>query len=589
MATSTIEIRSFSEYLLEKDQSQVSHSDHQQLDNAVSRVQEGAHKFASLSIQERINLINQMQSGFMSIAQQCVERACHEKSITTGTPVEAEEWATNAWPIIRHLRLLRESLQQISQTGKTKLGKLDRNINDQLSVNVFPGNAIDGILFKDWNIDVHLQQGVTEETLDQRAVFYQNPDHDGRVCLVLGAGNIAALGPTDVFTKMFNEGKVCVLKMNPVNAYLGSFFEQAFSSAIDQGFLAIVYGGKEEGQYLINHAGIDEIHITGSNKSYEEIVWGVAGEERINGKNQNRPIMTKPITAELGNISPVIVVPGPYSDAELAYQAESLVSDWTMNASFFCCSGKLLITPAGWDKKQTFMSHVEDLLNKVPPRKAYYPGAEDRWAAFIQDHEAKHFGSPAKGELPWTMIHDLDPDNGNETIYHQEAFCSVMGNLSLGDLPSDNSDPVSFINKAVDFANEQLWGTLTATLVIHPKLMKDKIIGSEIRRAISRLRYGTVAINGFVGMSYSLCNSPWGAYPGSTLQDIQSGQGWVHNPAMLEGIEKVVMTAPLKQFPKPGYFISHKTTHKMTPKLVALDEQASWRKLPSVVMTAMKG
>ena len=35
----------------------------------------------------------------------------------------------------------------------------------------------------------------------------------------------------DVLTKMFNEGKVCILKMNPVNAYLGPFLEEAFADA----------------------------------------------------------------------------------------------------------------------------------------------------------------------------------------------------------------------------------------------------------------------------------------------------------------------------------------------------------------------
>ena len=47
-------------------------------------------------------------------------------------------------------------------------------------------------------------------------------------------------------TKLFNQGKVCVLKMNPVNAYLGPILEEAFAEAIARGFLAIVYGGAEE-------------------------------------------------------------------------------------------------------------------------------------------------------------------------------------------------------------------------------------------------------------------------------------------------------------------------------------------------------
>jgi hypothetical protein len=37
--------------------------------------------------------------------------------------------------------------------------------------------------------------------------------------------------------------KVYLLKVNPVNAYLGPFIEEAFHKAIAKNFLAVVYGG----------------------------------------------------------------------------------------------------------------------------------------------------------------------------------------------------------------------------------------------------------------------------------------------------------------------------------------------------------
>src|SRR6516162_8109575 len=96
-----------------------------------------------------------------------------------------------------------------------------------------------------------------------------------------------------------------------------------------------------------------------------------------------------------------------------------------------------------------------------------------------------------------------------------------------------------FLKKAVDFANTRLWGTLSATLIVHPKSTKDRHISDAVERAIARLRYGTVCVNAFPGMSFAFGSPPWGSYPGSTPDNIQSGQGWVHNTAMLEGIEKV--------------------------------------------------
>ncbi|MFZ1079531.1 MAG: hypothetical protein WAN31_07615, partial [Methylovirgula sp.] len=81
---------------------------------------------------------------------------------------------------------------------------------------------------------------------------------------------------------------------------------------------------------------------------------------------------------------------------------------------------------------------------------------------------------------------------------------------------------------------------------------------------------------------------PWGAHPGSTPVDIQSGTGFVHNARMLEGIEKVVMRHPLTTFPKPFYFPSHRTATRLMPKLVAVEENAGWLGVPGVVMTAMR-
>jgi len=40
--------------------------------------------------------------------------------------------------------------------------------------------------------------------------------------------------------------------------------------------------------------------------------------------------------------------------------------------------------------------------------------------------------------------------------------------------------------------------------------------------------------------------SPWGAHPGNTLRDIQSGVGYVHNPYMLDNVQKSVYRAPFQ-------------------------------------------
>ncbi len=140
----------------------------------------------------------------------------------------------------------------------------------------------------------------------------------------------------------------------------------------------------------------------------------------------------------------------------------------------------------------------------------------------------------------------------------------------------------------MSFANDRLWGTLSAGLVVHPQSLRDPMVAAALERAISRLRYGTVCLNAWSGLSFSFAAPPWGGHPSSRLDDIQSGRGWVHNTSMLEGIEKVVLRHPLTARPKPGYFASHRTAHAMMPRLMALEERARWSKVPAVVAAAMR-
>ena len=49
---------------------------------------------------------------------------------------------------------------------------------------------------------------------------------------------------------------------------------ESLRALIEPGYLRIVYGGGAEGAYLVNHATVEEIHITGSDKTHDAIVFG---------------------------------------------------------------------------------------------------------------------------------------------------------------------------------------------------------------------------------------------------------------------------------------------------------------------------
>lgn len=556
------------------------------MDIIVAQLRAAAKSFATMPIAQRIALAEAMQQGYLRIAERSVQASCKAKDIAFDSPVAAEEWATGPWGVVRQLRLLCESLRAIERNGNTDIGKVSRTINGNLAVRVSPANAIDGMLFKDVTVDVHMQPQVSLESLaSDRASFYKSPDHAGKVALVLGAGNIAAIGIMDVATKMFNEGKVCLLKMNPVNAYLGPFIEEAFKVAMDQHFLAVVYGGAEEGRHLVYHPDIDEVHLTGSDKTHDEIVWGGPGAEQQERKQRNEPLLKKTITSELGNISPVIIIPGPYTAKEIQFQAETITAAITMNASFMCNAAKMLVMPKGWDGSASFMQAIQQECSHVAPRQAYYPGALDRWQALVKGRKnVTHIGMPATGALPWTFITDLDANDQNERLFREEPFCSVLSEVRLA-----SADPIEFLKQAVEFVNQRLWGSLSVTLIVHPKSLQDTLVKTAFEQAIAKLEYGTVAVNTYTGLSFVGATAPWGAYPGATPDDIQSGTGFVHNTPMLEGIEKAVIRAPLTSFPKPAFLPSHRTAHTVMKRMVAMEEKASWAKVPGIVWAAMRG
>jgi hypothetical protein len=556
-----------------------------QLEATVARLRENARKFSRLSLDDRVQLARSMQAGYLRVARASVEAACAAKGIPLGTPLEGEEWTLGPWVVVRHLRLIRQSLLSLKHTGNTPVGQIGRTADQRLAVQVFPAGTIDGTLFKGVRIDVHLQSGVTEEEMNaSRGRFYKSPDHEGRIVLVLGAGNISGIPSMDLLTKMFNEGKVCVLKMNPVNAYVGPFLEAAFADPIRQGFLAIVYGGAAEGAYLASHRDVDEVHLTGSDKTFDHLVWGPPGPDRERRKAEGKPVLDKLVTAELGNVSPVIVVPGPYSDKELAYQAEDVVAGLTFNASFDCNANKVLILPKGWDQRDKFLAGVERAFEKAAARRAYYPGARDRWLAYSKGHSSiRRFGSDSEEVLSWALARDVDSEIRNELGFGSESFCPILYQTEIG-----SADPVEFLDRAVTFANDRLWGTLSAGLVVHPKTSKDSTTAAAVERAITNLRYGSVNVNAWSGYLFAFGTPPWGAHPSSKLADIQSGRGWVHNTPMLEGIEKAVMRHPITAMPKASYFPTHRSAHLLMQRMTNLEENSSWARVPAVLAAAVR-
>jgi aldehyde dehydrogenase (NAD(P)+) len=555
------------------------------MEDAIDRARASAAEWARLPIGRRISLARSIRRGIARVAEAMVSAGARAKRMPEGSPVVGEEWTSSPYVILRLLTQLIESLEMLDARGTTPIGRRGRTIDGRLSARVFPADPLDWALYGPLGLagEVHFESGVDDAALDAtRGRFYRARWHEGRTCAVLGAGNVNSIPAADVLTKMFNEGKVCVLKMNPVNAYLGPFFEEAFAEAIAAGWLQIVYGGAEEGGLLVHHPGIDEVHITGSDRTHDLIVWGPPGPERAARMARSEPLLKKEITSELGNITPILVVPGPWSGREIDLQAVNVAGMLTQNASFNCISGKMLVLPRGWRHRDRFLARLAKILRITPARVGWYPGAEDRWNAFVSGRTGVQRLGEGPGVLPWAIVPGLDASDANERAFRDEPFCAVLGETSVG-----GEDPHEFLDAAVKFANDRLWGTLSAVLIAHPRTQRDSATGPAVERAIDALRYGTVCVNVWPGVAFATGTMPWGGYPGSTLTDVHSGRGWMHNTRMLEGVEKMVLRAPIRTLVKLPYLPHHRTLDVMGRRLTELAATNSWAKLPPVLASGL--
>jgi hypothetical protein len=372
--------------------------------------------------------------------------------------------------------------------------------------------------------------------------------------------------------------------MNPVNEYLGPFLIEAMAPLVQAGYLRIVYGGGDVGQHLVYHPMVDDVHITGSDLTHDLIVWGPPGAERERRKRDNDPLLKKTITSELGNVSPIVLVPAEYTSDELWFQARNLATMVQNNASFNCNAGKVLITSQGWSQRETFMGLVRKALGQLPLRKAYYPGAKQRYDTLLADRKnVERFGAPQAEQLAWALVPDLDAADAGEKLFQVEPFCGILSETALSP-----GDPAQFLAEATRFCNDRLWGTLNAAIVIPPRLQQGSV-GAELEKSIDELRYGSVAINHWPALVYGFVSPPWGGHPSATLQNIQSGLGWAHNTYLLEGIEKSVVRGPLVVQPKPPWFYDHARTHEVARRMVDLELQPSWLKVPGIVWQAIRG
>ncbi|WP_320669362.1 aldehyde dehydrogenase family protein [Patulibacter defluvii] len=558
-------------------------------DADLAALRAAAGRWARLPLADKRRMLSGLHDAVAEQAEEWVRLTCQGKGLDRDAPLAGEEWISGPWVQLGFTAALGRSLDALLD-DRSPLDAVGVGLapGGRLSVPVLPFDVFDRLLLSGFKAEVWLQPGITlDEARRQAASRLKQPD-DGGVALVLGAGNISSIAPLDTLHKLYTDNRVVLLKLNPVNAYLLPVLERVFHEFIAADFVRIVAGDGAVGARLVHDPQVDEIHVTGSAATHDAIVFG-GGEEGARRKAAGEPQIAKEVTSELGGVSPVIVVPGRWKAADLKFQAEHVATQRLHNGGYNCIAAQVVILPAGWEQGPAFLEHLREAIARAPARPAYYPGSDARVERAIEVHGDAHVWSDAPGR----SLVQVDAQAFDDA-FCTEYFAPV---LAVTELPAPG--PQEFLDAAVAFANERLVGTLGANLIVDPRTKRQ--LGAGLRAAVADLRYGTVAINCWTGVGYMTPRAPWGAFPGHSAEDIQSGVGVVHNALLLEGTERTIVEGPfrpaprallggeLTMSPKPPWFVTNRTAHRTARRLTAFAARPRWSRLPGIFASALRG
>ncbi|MEU1980692.1 aldehyde dehydrogenase family protein [Nocardia sp. NPDC019395] len=559
------------------------------IDAAISDLAEGEKKWSRLPIPGRRALLDRMRALTGQYAQDWVDAAVQIKGLDASSPLVGEEWMSGPYAFATSLAAVSRTLESlergVSPLAKAKFGAA----GDRVTVRALPTGLYDELLLSGFSAEVWLQRGVSSAAAKANAGLAQlDPARTHGIGAVLGAGNITSIAPLDTTYELIAHNRVVALKLNPVTDPLRPVFEKIFAPLIELGVVRVLTGGADIGGKLVRHERVAHVHMTGSAATHDAIVWGT-GPDAAARKDAGTPLLDKPISSELGGVSPTIVLPGRWSTADLEFQAEHLATQRLHNGGYNCVAAQAVIISADWPQKAQFLAALAAAIDRTPGRRAYYPGSDDRVAAAHTSYpDARRLG--AHGER--LLVTGLDPAAA-ETLYSTEYFAPVLG---VVELPGTGA---AFARAAVDTANERLTGTLGANIVAHPDTIGA--LGAEFDALIERLHYGTIAINAWTAVGYLTPTASWGAYPGHTLDDVQSGIGVVHNAWLIDRIERTVVRGPFRPAPrsvlhrewalspKPPWFVTNRTAAETGRRLAGFGADPRWSRLPAIFASALRG
>ena len=516
------------------------------IDRFISTLRTKSKEFNSINNIQLASMLDETISNIKEVSYFWAT-ICSDNKGTTKTPAEGEEWLGGPFASVLATQYYIKSL-----TNDDDLDEGNFN-NSENSYKVFPNNFIERITFPFINAKVYFNKSMSFEDINKFRGFSKRYDIEPSITLVLGAGNFSSIPYLDVLYHLITRRSVILLKLNPVNDYLKPVFEKVFKNFIERGYIIVTNGNINESKYMATHPGINHIHLTGSDKTYEDIVYGreLTGNER--SIKTVPKVNSKPITSELGNVTPIIIHPGKWSTSDIKYQARKIVTGKLNNNGFNCIAAQVVVLPDGWGHTETLIKYVKYYMNKAKDRKAYYPDSIERLTKLEKDKSYERVNS-----LSCTTPHLTREIKAYNKYELDEVWSSTIYFRKIA-----YSNAEDYVKKSIDYCNNELWGNLGVSVIIkdHNNKFNKHITNSYIEN----LKYGTIAINEWAAIGYIIPQLPWGGFPGNKDNDIQSGQSVVHNSMLFESPLKGIVETKFRisRLIDPPWFITNRKSRRL--------------------------
>lgn len=370
-------------------------------------------------------------------------------------------------------------------------------------------------------------------TPEKELNIYDECSKPGTVSLVLGAGNMNFLSIIDVFERVFIHKECVFLKHHPFRPFLYEPYSIILEPLISENIVHMVYDTSPKSE-LIKNPHVSHIHFTGSENTYKAITKELSSETNV--------------TAELGCATPWIIMPGYWTDKEIKNAVKQIVIAKISGGGSYCMSAQVILIPQHWKQKEIFCISLNEELQKQKPEPAYYPGSIKRKNEIVENcfEFLENFDNSITS-YPSIMKHTSEKNNDvvlidcgilngdssfNNYCFDKEVFCPV---LVKGEIDYEEGNTDDYLERVCDFANKELHGSLSCSVLFPDSLHSEYII----EKCIKLLDYGTIAINiwSVIGYMAALVGGTWGAH----YSDRKSGRGRIGNIYKIKYVSKTII------------------------------------------------